>query len=786
MIKNKMVKDNGGASLVMVILAMLFVGIIASIVLTITVGNAKSTKATMNSSENFYSSESALDDLSMYLKKLATSSATDAYAATLEKVGVETDIAGWFKNKFKENLNDNLTSLVDHGVYYTGDGTQFLENNITFGREGSISINFGSEITTDSDNNLVLKNVVITLLDEGYESSITTDITFKVQMPATGWKDESTTFTTPIDHFLIISDGNIGPVSGYLRGTYTGSIFAKGDFNIKTEDRFDYDHPTANKTEKLVLATNQLLIGGNINIEKGLVYIKPINDVDKKIVYKAGHKKNAEVWCNSIKIGDADVLTDKAADPDGTSEYLNTRLYLRKNLELNGYDSSVKANGGELYGYSSYPKGGESPVVGTVLDSEPVSSAIILNGLGAKLDLSGLDKLQVAGTAYTALSDIDGVHDVMNPSETTTGISYYSQGESVTYRALQPLYLVPGEFIAGVGHNPMKDTEFNASAIRSNMNLSDEMKNLLNSGYFTSKVVRYVGSTTYVYLFWDFKDIPSAIAYLNQVVGSEKRYDDLYKKQAGILGLRGGYIKLPDNSNTYFKGTAITYETSVGQSTKSKTTPTGGFEDKSTKYNGLIKALDESESIPANNSVYEFLESQLDMDLAANSYDSENVYPGLKGPLEPATDEDGHVITYQEYAQRRRYRLITGENITLASLDAGVTYILITPGNVTITATDEVNGFRGMIIAGGNVSLPKGLKMECMGNMTLTPVGHEENRITTTEFKALLNVVVNDTLATNPNTRLRKIFRIADTSGHAGNGNGDDFVTLEFGGWKRN
>ena len=44
--------DNKGAALVMVILAMMFVGIIAAIALTLTVGNSKSTKATIDTSEN--------------------------------------------------------------------------------------------------------------------------------------------------------------------------------------------------------------------------------------------------------------------------------------------------------------------------------------------------------------------------------------------------------------------------------------------------------------------------------------------------------------------------------------------------------------------------------------------------------------------------------------------------------------------------------------------------------------------------------------------------------------
>ena len=82
--RNSLFKNNKGATLVMVIVAMMFVAIIASIVLTLTVGNSKAAKTTADTSGNFYSSESVLDDLNMYLKKLGTAAATEAYAATLE------------------------------------------------------------------------------------------------------------------------------------------------------------------------------------------------------------------------------------------------------------------------------------------------------------------------------------------------------------------------------------------------------------------------------------------------------------------------------------------------------------------------------------------------------------------------------------------------------------------------------------------------------------------------------------------------------------------------------
>ena len=114
--KYRIMKDNRGASLVMVLLAMMFVGIIAAIALAITVGNSKSSKATMDTSKNFYSTESILDDLEMYLKKLATNAATEAYASSLTKLGTGIDVEGDFESTFATKIYDLLRGDGTNGI----------------------------------------------------------------------------------------------------------------------------------------------------------------------------------------------------------------------------------------------------------------------------------------------------------------------------------------------------------------------------------------------------------------------------------------------------------------------------------------------------------------------------------------------------------------------------------------------------------------------------------------------------------------------------------------------
>ena len=99
----KFLKDNKGASLVLVIVAMLFVGIIATIVLTLTVGNIKSVSTAKDTSKNFYSTEDMVDDFKVYLQKFANESATEAYASVLEQLAINGTVeASELEKKYQE------------------------------------------------------------------------------------------------------------------------------------------------------------------------------------------------------------------------------------------------------------------------------------------------------------------------------------------------------------------------------------------------------------------------------------------------------------------------------------------------------------------------------------------------------------------------------------------------------------------------------------------------------------------------------------------------------------
>lgn len=792
-------KNNKGASLVLIIVAMMFVGIIASIVLTLTVGNSKSAKATVDTSENFYSSESILDDLEMYLKKFATSAATEAYAATLEE-GLDSSSEGNFREKFKTELVNRLKNEV-LGVYGNSDGSgnyvldpDFVKNQVTFDRYGDIGgkISISYKTLDETSYPAVLKGVVITYTDNmGYETTLTTDITFKANLPSSDMVDSSEEFTYDIDHFIIISGRNVAPALEYLSGDWVGNIYANG--NIKVSTKTPAKDSTSTADDVLNLYSQYVLAKNNINVS-GRLNINPIRIGSGDTEFKS----DAGVWCNNMLLS----YTDSSVNT-GKDDALVTDLFLKGNLELNGKNASYTADGGNIYGYSSSTAAYFNPnETGAV---KPVSSAIVLNGLGAQLDLESLSSLNLAGTAYTALPDISGVNQVYeyyNGTSSTEpdGVYYYTQGDSVTYRALQALYLIPGDYIKGVGHNPMKQSEF-SSIKKENIEtpkdlFGDDYTSVLNSGKFKSHIVRYLNGENYVYLFWDFKSVNNAIEYFNKV--SSGRYSGLFDKQLGILGENSGYIKLPSNVKT--DGYAVKYDSTATPKFAKVGTSTPSLDEYISQFDGLMTTLDKGK-INGTDLISNMFTNFDSSHLAYQMFNE--TLPA--GPYTSYNLEDGTKISFSETGTME-YQLVTGPNVQIGTVgghsvdetgwnvidpDTSKTYIIITPGNVELRMSGVT--LRCLIIAGGDVTVNNDLDLECMGMVKRTATRIKEGETSVTdepkvisEFKALLAAAPNDADMSNANTRLRRIFNVADTSISTGSDDGSNFVVIETSEWKRN
>lgn len=861
------IKNDKGATLVMVIVAMLFVGIIAAIALTITVGNSKGTRTTIETSKNFYTSENILNDLEMYLKKLATDSATNAYAQVVNEIGTKQEslVEGDFQALFATEVQNKLgvafsTATPDADAYYVLplsmlqsiclDRYGLISEQSSYTDPATIPIKIKYEtITTDENGRVVLKNVVISLKEDGLESTITTDIVFNARLPKTGQLDSSSIFDYDIDHFLLISGRDIkangynsAPIfsRGAMSGTYTGDIYAYRDMILQ---------PKREAGKAVNLRSNYIITGNNLVVDKGtdgsgtlpdngIVTIGPINR--NSIVSKPNENYGTNIWTDNFKIYDGSVTLN------GVGDDLTVNTYLGGNLELNGNKSEFILNEGkgELIGYS-YNSVSNGMISSTFA---PKSSAIILNGLGAKLDLSKLTSLKLSGTAYTAISDLQNVENLYSSyGDTSANLTYYTQGESITYRALQALYLVPGNCIDKIGHNPMTINDVLTATGKTSLSelnlysigvtIPSALRDYVNTDDpYRAQYVRYAGTGSVkgediIYLFWNFSTKAKAVEYFNKI----RSYDDpdgyfsgsgLSDKQIAMLTEKGGSITLPsDDSDDESEepkisiyGNAVYDNNGIKLINGNKTVVSSGYD---TNFGSLKSGASISRTDNGNSLLVNMFPSNRLSNTAGGATRVWGDNETFLGPLQSRDDKEGKHLTFNistdteyknsagsllpdqisyygdtGYTTTKTYRLVTGDNIDMSNLpgesyNPDYTYIVITPGNVTFTTAPAK--FRGMIIAGGDISLPENMDMECLGMLSYDKTIVEDSvteHFDTTEFRALLEVVrYNDAHEEDPSTgnfKLRQIFNVADTSGTAGSGNGDDFVTIQTNDWKRN
>lgn len=180
------------------------------------------------------------------------------------------------------------------------------------------------------------------------------------------------------------------------------------------------------------------------------------------------------------------------------------------------------------------------------------SSAITINSAkNLNLDLSGLQRLVLTGTSYIhepEWKDADG-------TSIDEGIM---QGESVAYKDMQAMYLVPNECMAA-GHNPvMTDTEPMGTVFGETFMLgSTEIKwseYLASSPVVTHTLLLDNGATKVTYVYLNFKSETAAAryaeAYLNSPLGVAIR------ERATHLGTSSS-IKFPADTKT--RGAALTY-----------------------------------------------------------------------------------------------------------------------------------------------------------------------------------------------------------------------------------
>lgn len=473
--------NNSGSTLVFVVIALIFIGLLASLILALSAASYRMKNTDYSSRKNFYEGEeysgriytelgmnsigilgeaytetmgklnsgsiTSKSALNTYLKKayykemmlylgLVKKSPTvddlalDALLMTPELVysAQSSDTEEVAKVQAVETM---LQKIVDRtepnpdGTAGTPDPNKTpkvkIYGNIVCKPEGG-TYEDGTTYPT-----IEINDVYLEYINSGtnFESNYTFDIVIKFpkwDFTYSNPVSESTDIDSFVD-FVFISEGA-------LKFANTGDVMningciAAGNNSLTAEN---------NSTDKGIFINNCTV---NFNGNEHNWYEKFVAVATDNVVVNSSAEHNGilnvntgKLWCNSIIMNRASTVNTSTNHSTVTAGE-NVEIFLQDDLQLEGIDSSVVMDKTYLYAYGTNTTDGGM--------AQDTSSAIIVNGFNSNIQLLNMKGLYVYGLSYLDIPQ---------------GGSYRT-GESLSIKTNQDIYLVPAVYLDGATSNP--------------------------------------------------------------------------------------------------------------------------------------------------------------------------------------------------------------------------------------------------------------------------------------------------------------------------------------------
>lgn len=668
-------RRNEGASLIAVVTAVVFVMTIGTIVLTVTLTNIRMREVEESGKHNFYGADGVMEELASRLNDEASVAMRDAYTVILEDYRNSLSSGNSIQDKFAYLYMDNLrTTFKDDSKSEKLNPTD--DPNLIYAY-GFYSADYIKDLLSDEnkpyfiladpdndpifsadfvDGIFTLHNLRVEYTDDrGYETVISTDMVFHT--PTLNFSNNS-----EIEEYMkyaLIADVQIG-INGSA-SSVNGNMYAG-------YDGIDIHGNASNVT----LTGTDIVTRGDINVNSGSTNIKIGGD-------------RSSIWAENV------TTTPVTRDSENPSSLtLEGNIYVSDDLTLNAAKSEVNLIG-NYYGYNfrkHYDK-----VVPDLTKSAEYSSAIVINGKKARLDMTGLNYLMLAGRTYIARgsNNMPGAQDVV-------------LGESLSVRTNQLAYYVPDRFLEEVGGTKTlvfesDDDDDDASKAADyadylNMDL-DDLKGFLNE---SNPVLAYrflnsnaaPGADDYLYRYYlNFKDDQAAndffAAYFDANGTRVSTYaqdyaDAIIIDDSTMVSLQGDIMKRYTGTDSF----DVTQVTITNDWTDADTGVYYNYADQMAKnYMSLQRYLEDwslhsveitSEKVRFDNKMDDPVTSSF-VDFSLIPVNSEDV-----------SNENGILIA----VVGRDYDIITPD----------LKGIVIATGNVRV-----LKSFEGMIIAGGSIEL---------------------------------------------------------------------------------
>lgn len=434
--------DNRGASFVMVVVAMAIVAVLAVTVLWIALMNLQMKVTDEKNTDNFYSAEGVLDQICTGLQSDISKAYSAGYTKVMENYSDSSiNEAGRQSNFAQEYLKSLKTSLEYDSTGMTfnmGKLIQYVDPKLLEKKDNqpraiikstNADVNGNGQLKV-YQNRVVLNGLRVEYTDEkGFKSIIETDISLGVpsmSFTASGGVPELFTYS-------LVGNEGLEITSGINKVNLSGNLYA-GCKNAADTGISTTSVTIPNNAALDVKDTSYMIAEGDIEV--GDFAGKDTATIKKNM---AGVHNNStlsvdsqcQLWTSNINV-------------NGAAVKLDGMTYVADDMTLKGTGSKVtlgknnKNNNAKYVGFGNGGADKENPVAGD-------SSAIIINGREASLDMSNIRELMLAGTAYI------NTQAIVNSSGVGTENSNVAMGESISVKGDQIAYLVPPECIGTSG-----------------------------------------------------------------------------------------------------------------------------------------------------------------------------------------------------------------------------------------------------------------------------------------------------------------------------------------------
>ncbi len=423
-------RDDRGSAIVIVIIAMALIGILASAILWSSYMNYMIKLADIRNKNSFYSAETVMEQIMAGMQHEASAAITLSYQDVMKNWEFDENEANRF-NRFGTTYLDTLVRnlsdpLKGTGFYSLKVLQDFVDDDLFTGVDVTEWESSSCRMELVNNASLVLYDVRVSYTDENdYVSIIHTDIS--IDVPKLVFYQNGS--IDSLYEYSLIGNTGIRTEDGSGAALVDGSIYAGAD------DVLGGGGITVNSASSMTVKEGKLVISkGDISV-KGPSAGFIVRDVPEY---------GARVYAAGLNL------------ENGTLS-LDSKTYVSNDLILSGNGSRATLTK-EYYGYGYSVATGmtEGEAVDTAL-----SSAIIINGRNATVDMSGVTRLLLAGRAYIGQSLTTGPAGSGTPGGPAGTSKAVLMGESIAVKGGQIAYLVPAECIGTlegktmVGQNPL-------------------------------------------------------------------------------------------------------------------------------------------------------------------------------------------------------------------------------------------------------------------------------------------------------------------------------------------